>query len=91
MKFSLEIVMTNTEGALERILGCLRQRGFALCSIVANLSHDHASLLARVTLESSRPLEMAVKQVRKLYEVHHVVVERPEAGRRHLHAAARQV
>jgi acetolactate synthase regulatory subunit len=93
MKFSLEIIMSNTEGALERILGCLRQRGFSLCSISANQTLDQRAMSAMVTLESSRSMDLAVKQVRKLYDVQHVRVEEVEEegnGYRQLRAAASQ-
>jgi acetolactate synthase regulatory subunit len=94
VKFNLEIIMANTEGALERILGCLRQRGFVLCAISATETLDQAAMSARVTLQSSRPMELAVKQVRKLYDVHHVRVEEMEEesnGYRQLQVATSQV
>lgn len=75
MKFNLEITTANAEGALERILGCLRQRGFALCAMVANRTSDESAIIIRLTLEGSRPMEQAVKQVSKLYDVHSVQVQ----------------
>jgi acetolactate synthase regulatory subunit len=94
VKFNLEIIMANSEGALERILGCLRQRGFTLCAINATETLDQAAMSARVTLSGSRPMELAVKQVRKLYDVHHVRVEEMEGesnGYRQLQVATSQV
>ena len=75
MRFNLEITTANSEGALERILGCLRQRGFALCGMNADRSHDHTAMAVRLTLEGSRPMDLAVKQIAKLYDVMNVEVQ----------------
>jgi acetolactate synthase regulatory subunit len=74
----LEITTANSEGALERILGCLRQRGFALCGMMADRTNDHSAIEVRVTLESTRPMDLAVKQVSKLYDVMSVQVQAME-------------
>jgi acetolactate synthase regulatory subunit len=78
VKFNLEIIMANSEGALERILGCLRQRGFTLCAVSATETLDRAGMSARLTLQSTRPAELAVRQIGRLYDVHHVRVEEME-------------
>ena len=75
MRFILEITTANSEGALERILGCLRQRGFSLCAMVADRSHDQRAIEIRLTLEGTRPMDTAVKQVSKLYDVMNVQVQ----------------
>lgn len=72
MKFSLEITVSNAEGAMERILGCLRQRGFSLCAMIADRTHDHSAIEMRVTVDGTRPADIAVKQIGKLYDVMHV-------------------
>jgi acetolactate synthase regulatory subunit len=91
VRFDLEITTANSEGALERILGCLRQRGFALCGMNADRSLDHSAMEVRLTLEGTRPMELAVKQVSKLYDVMNVQVQQMEVhesnGYRQLHAA----
>ena len=79
MKFTFEIKIANSEGALERILGRLRQRSFSICTLLAGCSEDGASMDVRVTVESARPVEPVVKQIRKLYEVEQVKVHRMEA------------
>jgi acetolactate synthase regulatory subunit len=77
MKATLEIRMANAEGALERILGRLRQRCFAICSISADRSADHSFIDARISIESTRPIDTAVKQIAKLFDVMQVQVHYP--------------
>jgi acetolactate synthase regulatory subunit len=74
MKMTLDIRMANTEGALERILGRLRQRCFSICSMSADRSHDQSEIQARITVESARSIELAVKQLEKLFDVIQVKV-----------------
>lgn len=69
MKFTLEISMNNSEGVLERILGRLRQRNFAVCSLTAGMTSNWDMMNARITVESIRPPEFAVKQISKLVDV----------------------
>lgn len=75
----LEIRITNTEGALERILGKLRSRSFAICSIMAERTENGAAIEARITVESVRPSDLAAKQIGKLYDVEYVHVRAMEA------------
>ena len=77
MKYSLDVIMTDAEGALERLLGRLRQRGFAMSTMSAGRSPDHASLRARITIEGTRPIEPLVKQLSKLFDVKYVAVSSP--------------
>ena len=72
MKITLDIRMNNTEGALERILSRLRQRAFSVCNMSADRSTDHCFIDARITVESSRPVELAARQIEKLFDVIHV-------------------
>lgn len=92
MRFNLEITTANSEGCLERILGCLRQRGFALCALIADRSSDLSAIEVRVTLEGTRPMDLAVKQISKLYDVLNVQVQPMEVhesnGYRHLQTAS---
>jgi len=74
MKFTLEIRLQNTEGALERILGRLRQRSFTLCGIVATINSEHGSIDARITVEGTRATEPIIRQIGKLYDVELVKV-----------------
>ena len=77
MKYNLDVIMTDAEGGLERLLGRLRQRGFAMCTMSAGRSHDHSLMRARITVEGTRPVEPLVKQLSKLFEVRYVAVSSP--------------
>lgn len=77
MKYSLDVIMTDAEGALERLLGRLRQRGFSMCTMSAAQMHEHASVRARITIEGTRPVEPLVKQISKLFDVKYVAVSSP--------------
>ncbi len=92
MRFNMEIQLANAEGALERVLGCLRQRGFALCSMMVDRTVDQTALEVRLTLESARPMDLAQKQVAKLYDVLNVEVRTMEVhesnGYRQLQSAS---
>ncbi len=83
MKFTLDVTMANTEGALERILGRLRQRSFKLCALNAGLSPNMARMDVRVTLESARPIELALKQLAKLIDVEGVEITKAEEHQHH--------
>lgn len=85
MKYHLDVIMTDAEGALERLLGRLRQRGFALCTLSAGRSSDHASIRARITVEGSRPVEPMVNQLNKLFDVKQVAVCSMEAAISHVY------
>lgn len=72
MKFTIDISMKNTEGALERLLGRLRQRSFAVCDMSAGCTDNFAKMSARITVESTRSPELALKQLGKLIDVERV-------------------
>jgi acetolactate synthase II small subunit len=80
MKFNLDLMITNNEGALERVLSTVRQRSFVLCNILAGRSHDQTSISARITIEGSRPVETIIKQIAKLYDVKHIAISTAETS-----------
>lgn len=92
MRFNMEITLANAEGAMERVLGCLRQRGFALCSMMVDRTVDQTAFEVRLTLESARSMDLAQKQVAKLYDVQNVEVQPMEVhesnGYRQLQSAS---
>lgn len=69
MIYTFNINLKNTEGALERILGKLRQRSFSLCSMIAKPSLKERQMVASITVKSSRSADYAIKQINKLYDV----------------------
>ncbi|PWT94391.1 MAG: hypothetical protein C5B53_13255 [Candidatus Melainabacteria bacterium] len=72
MRSTLDIRLNNCEGALERILCRLRQRGYALCDMNVRRSADFSAFVVEVTIESDRPMDQAVKQLTKLFDVQSV-------------------
>lgn len=83
MKFSLDLIMENNEGALERVLGRLRQRSFAVHHITAGCSADGGTIKARIGVESERPIEPFIKHLAKLYDVKQIAVNHSEANVSH--------
>jgi acetolactate synthase regulatory subunit len=80
MKFTVSIRLSNTEGALERVLGRLRQRAFEISSMSADRTQDRAFIDARFTIEGSRDVEPVIKQLAKLYEVQSLKFQYTEGG-----------
>jgi acetolactate synthase II small subunit len=80
MKFNLDLMIANNEGALERVLSTVRQRSFVLCNILAGRSQDQTSISARITIEGSRPVETVIKQIAKLYDVKHIAISTAETS-----------
>jgi len=80
MKFTVSIRLTNTEGALERLLGRLRQRAFEISSMSAERTADRAFLDARFTIEGTRDVEPVIKQLAKCYEVQSLKFQYIEGG-----------
>ena len=85
MRFTLDVTMANTEGMLERLLGRLRQRSFAVCALNADTSNNFARMTARITVESARPIELALKQLAKLIDVDGVEIVKAEEHHHHHH------
>ena len=80
MKFTVSIRMSNTEGALERLLGRLRQRAFEISSMSAERTTCRAFLDARFTIEGTRDVEPVIKQLAKCYEVLNLKFQYTEGG-----------
>jgi acetolactate synthase regulatory subunit len=80
MKFTVSIRLSNCEGALERLLGRLRQRAFEISSMSAERTADRAFLDARFTIEGTRDVEPVIKQLAKLYEVQSLKFQYSEGG-----------
>jgi acetolactate synthase regulatory subunit len=80
MKWTVSIKLSNTEGALERVLGRLRQRAFDISSMSAERSADRSYIEARFTIEGIRAPEPVIKQLAKLYEVQQLRFQYAEAG-----------
>lgn len=86
MRFVLDFTIANTEGALERVLGRLRQRSFTLCNMSAGRSTDHTSIKARIIVEGTRSIEQMVKHLSKLCDVKSVTLSQMEATIAHVYS-----
>lgn len=84
MKFNMDLIVAHSEGALERVLGKLRQRNFTLYNLTANYMPENGLIKARITVESDRPIEHALRQLGKLYDVRQIVINSPEANVSHV-------
>ena len=76
-QYDLDVIMSDAEGALERFLGRLRLRGFAMCKMQADKSQEHKAIRAQITIEGGRPIEPLVKQLSKLFDVKYLAVSSP--------------
>jgi|GEM_PF-3206515 len=71
---SLSITLTDNDTALSRLLGVVRRRGFSLRALHA--SQDGAGkLMVSMAVESTRPVELLVRQIAKVIEVEVVQVQ----------------
>ena len=71
MRAVLQLRLSNQEGALLRVLGCLRRRGYEVVRLVANRTEHDASLDLVMIVESERSMEVLVRQLRKFIDVLH--------------------
>lgn len=85
MKVHLDIIMSDAEGAMERVLGTLRQRGFRFINLTAAQSPEHSSMHARITVESTRAIDPVLKQLNKLFDVKYIAISSMEAAVPHVH------
>ncbi len=71
MRAVLQLKLTNQEGALLRVLGCLRRRGYEVVRLVANRSEHDACLDLVMIVESERSMDVLARQLRKFFDVQH--------------------
>ena len=74
MTFSLWLRLRREEGALQRLIGVVRRRGYDVLDLEAHTRADGASMDVVLTLESERPSEVLERHVAKLIEVEAVVL-----------------
>ena len=67
--------LQRAERSLERALGVVGRRGYELVSISASREKDGQQLFAHLELEGRGSPETLVRQLQKLHEVEHVVLE----------------
>ena len=69
MKTALAMKLKNCEGALERILGRVRQRGFSIAGVDARQSRDGKTFDVRLELQGERNAENLIRQLEKSFSV----------------------
>lgn len=80
MSHHLWVRARNAEGFLERLLGVVRHRGFAVLSLTADAAYDGTVMEIRMQLNGQRSIDNLEKQIMKLFDVQSVEREMP-----HLH------
>ncbi len=72
MKATLRLETTRAEGALVRVLGLARRRGYEIMFLVARCTEDGAHVALEMTVESDRPAAVLVRQLANLFDVERV-------------------
>ena len=81
-KFTLQLRVKQSEGALVRILGVTRRRRFDLLHLTADTSEDGHFLDVQMTVQADRAENTLVRQIEKLEDVSQVEVVEPDAIQR---------
>ncbi|MBI3664255.1 MAG: ACT domain-containing protein [Acidobacteria bacterium] len=69
MRALLQLEVRNSEGALDRIFGVLRRRGYRIVRLAADRFEEDACFDCVMVLESERPVSALSGQLRKLFDV----------------------
>jgi len=91
-KFTLQLRVKQSEGALVRILGVTRRRRFDLLHLTADTTEDGHFLDVQMTVQADRAENTLVRQIEKLEDVSRVEVVEPDetaAERRAARSTAR--
>ena len=73
MSMVLQLSMKNMEGALERLLGVVRYRGFQVMGMNAQTNREGSHLDVRLTVSGTKSSNLC-KQIAKLFDVENVSV-----------------
>ena len=76
-KFTLQLRVKQSEGALVRILGVTRRRRFDLLHLTADTTEDGHFLDVQMTVQADRAENTLVRQIEKLEDVSQVEVVEP--------------
>jgi len=69
MNTVIQLKVKIAEGALLRVLGVVRRRGFEIARLAANRSARDACVDVVMMVEGERPAEVLVRQLEKLFDV----------------------
>jgi len=79
-KFTVQLRVKQSEGALVRILGVTRRRRFDLLHLTADTTGDGHFLDIQMTVQADRAENTLVRQIEKLEDVSQVEVVEPGAA-----------
>jgi acetolactate synthase regulatory subunit len=79
-KFTLQLRVKHSEGALVRILGVTRRRRFDLLHLTADATEDGHFLDVQMTVQADRAENTLVRQIEKLEDVSQVEVVESNEG-----------
>jgi acetolactate synthase regulatory subunit len=79
-KFTVQLRVKQSEGALVRILGFTRRRRFDLLHLTADTTEDGHFLDIQMTVQADRAENTLVRQIEKLEDVSQVEVVEPGAA-----------
>lgn len=74
MNHALNLKLAHVEGALLRVLGVTERRGWSTTSLRAEATAEQETLALSLTVLGDRPVELLVRQLAKLHDVHAVEV-----------------
>jgi acetolactate synthase regulatory subunit len=77
-KFTLQLRVKHSEGALVRILGVTRRRRFDLLHLTVDTTEDGHFLDVQMTVQADRAENTLVRQIEKLEDVSLVEVVEPD-------------
>jgi len=69
MKHSINVQTKISEGAIERILGKIRGRGWSITQISAQIDASEKHYAMSLIIEGDRSIENLILQIEKLYDV----------------------
>ncbi len=67
-RYQLELILRHAEGALARVIGVAERRGFTPVGVDGQANCDDDRWHLRLAVESDRPAELLLSQLRKLYD-----------------------
>ena len=77
-KFTLQLRVKQSEGALVRILGVTRRRRFDLLHLTVDTTEDGHFLDIQMAVQADRAENTLVRQIEKLEDVSQVAVVEPD-------------
>jgi acetolactate synthase-1/3 small subunit/acetolactate synthase II small subunit len=83
MNRTIEVGLTQAEGAIVRTLGLIERRGFVVNGVETLADPQGGALLLRVEVGSrGRPYDVLVRQILRLFDVRHACLLEAQADRR---------